>query len=69
MNWISVTSSNLSAVAYDDQDNSLYIEFKQSGIYKYPNIDKSLYLNLLNAPSKGSFHAVNIKHLPFVKLS
>jgi KTSC domain len=57
----SVSSSNLVAVGYDDSTNTLFIEFK-SGTYKYFNVPQNIYRNLLNASSKGQYHAVYIKN-------
>ncbi|WP_043982266.1 KTSC domain-containing protein [Priestia megaterium] len=57
----SVSSSNLVAVGYDDSTNTLFIEFK-NGTYKYFNVPQNVYRNLLNASSKGQYHAAFIKN-------
>lgn len=62
MNWIPVSSSNLSAVAYDDSTHTLYIEFHSSGVYAYFDVPPSVFRGLLTAPSHGSYHAAHIKH-------
>ncbi|TYS57908.1 KTSC domain-containing protein [Bacillus infantis] len=56
-----VTSSNLVAVGYDDSTSTLYIQFR-NGTYKYFNVPHNVYRNLLNAPSKGEYHADFIKN-------
>ena len=61
MEMLSVQSSNLKSVGYDDNQNLLYIEFKHGGKYKYLNVDKSVYDKLLVADSKGKFFDQNIK--------
>src|SRR5690606_22120151 len=53
MRWIPVRSSNLSAVAYDPNTRTLYIEFHSSGTYAYSNVPPSVYQGLLNASSHG----------------
>lgn len=55
-----VLSSNLVAVGYDDLSNILFIQFK-NGTYKYFDVPKNVYKNLLNASSKGEYHAAYIK--------
>ncbi|WP_409297738.1 KTSC domain-containing protein [Peribacillus sp. SCS-26] len=55
-----VQSSNLVAVGYDDVTNTLYIQFK-NGTYKYFNVPDNIYRNLMNAYSKGEYHAEYIK--------
>lgn len=55
-----VASQNLVSVGYDDSTNTLYIQFK-NGTYKYHNVPNHVYRNLMNAPSKGKYHAAFIK--------
>ncbi|MFP3512945.1 KTSC domain-containing protein [Peribacillus sp. SIMBA_075] len=55
-----VSSSNLVAVGYDDTTNTLFIQFK-NGTYKYFDVPQNIYRNLLNASSKGEYHAAYIK--------
>ena len=61
MEMINVQSSNLKAIGYDEHQNTLYVEFKHGGKYKYLNVDKSVYDKLLVADSKGKFFDQNIK--------
>jgi len=61
MEMINVQSSNLKSVGYDDNQSSLYVEFKHGGKYKYFNVDRNIYDNLLVADSKGKFFDQNIK--------
>ena len=56
--FIPVQSSNIISIGWSE--NTLYINYK-SGIYKYENVDKTLYENLLASPSKGKFMNENIK--------
>ena len=67
MNMIPVSSSNLSAVGYDG--NTLRIQFHTGGVYDYSGVPESVYNGLMNAASKGSYHAAHIKNdYPYRKL-
>ena len=56
----SVSSSNLALVGYENK--TLRIEFHSGGIYDYYNVLESVYLDLMNASSKGEYHAQFIKY-------
>lgn len=60
MNMISVTSSNLSAVGYEG--TTLYISFHSGGTYAYFDVPEHIYQGLMNANSKGTYHAAYIKN-------
>jgi len=64
MNWTSVYSSNLDAVAYDNASGTLYVRFNNGSVYAYPGASVTLYNGVLSAPSAGQYHAAYIKHLP-----
>lgn len=59
---IKVQSSNLDSVGYDEETKTLVIKFHH-GKYKYFGVPKQIFLNLLNASSKGSYHADFIKNI------
>ncbi|GAC42818.1 KTSC domain-containing protein [Paenibacillus popilliae] len=61
MNWNSVNSSNLSAVAYDAETSTLYIRFQSSGTYAYYDVPSNVYQGLMSASSHGGYHASYIK--------
>ncbi|WP_374111337.1 KTSC domain-containing protein [Weissella viridescens] len=69
MEWIPVVSSNLNAIYYDAADSTIYINFKNGTAYAYPNTSIELFNDLLSAPSKGQFHHLYIKHLPYRRIS
>lgn len=58
---ISVSSSNVNAVGYDQQTNTLFVQFNDMSIYKYFDVPQSMYKSLLNASSVGKYLAQNIK--------
>lgn len=62
MQMIPVNSSNLVAAGYNEQSQELYIEF-HSGSYVYSSVPKSVYEQLMHAPSHGEYHAAHIKNV------
>ena len=54
-----VLSSNIGKVGYDNND--LIVEYLSGATYKYKNVPKELYENLLTAESKGRFVNSEIK--------
>ena len=60
MNMIPVSSSNLSAVGYEN--HTLYISFHSGGLYSYANVPENVYNALMSAPSHGSYFASHIKN-------
>ncbi len=60
MQMISVDSSNLSSVGYEN--GNLYIQFHRGGLYCYRNVPENIYYGLLSASSKGKYHAAYIKN-------
>lgn len=59
VSYTPVSSSNVAAVGYEDSD--LYVKFNNGSEYKYSGVPSSIYEQLLNAPSVGSFLNSNIK--------
>ena len=61
MRFIEVESSNLKGVFYKGKTNELFVKFKNDSVYRYEDVPKSVYEELLNAESKGKFFAQNVK--------
>lgn len=61
MHRVHVNSSNLSSVGYDAVAATLEVAFHNGGIYQYYDVPADIHAALLNAASKGSFHARYIK--------
>jgi KTSC domain-containing protein len=55
MELINVDSSMIYAVGYDEQQQVLEVVFKRTGVYRYHNVPKEVYQQLLDADSKGSY--------------
>lgn len=72
-----VESSNLDWVAYDENNEILYIAFlpkgdnKHGSVYAYENVPKKIFDDLLNAGSHGRYFWVmirNNKNYPYTKI-
>lgn len=66
--WVKVESSNLEQIAYRDhvtlgaEKGFLYVQFRGGGhFYQYLSVPRSLYLEMLQAESKGKFLHSRIK--------
>ena len=57
-----VDSSNIERIGYDLNSNTLRVEFKSNRTYDYSNVPESVFNELRNASSVGSYHARNIKN-------
>lgn len=57
-----VDSTNLEWVSYDEEEQNLYIQFRSGGLYVYYKVPKNIFQDLLDAGSKGRYHAVKIKY-------
>ncbi len=70
MNFVSVTSSNIAAVAHDGA-STLHIRFNDGSVYRYTGVPAGVYQALLNPPggSVGKyFHAHVRDKYPTIKL-
>ena len=56
-----VNSSNLAAVGYDKDTQTLHVQFSSGGAYRYTGVPASTHQALMAAPSKGGFLAKHIK--------
>jgi len=70
LQWESVNSASgwIRSCAYDDMFGELLVEFKDGAICVY-EVDKSHFINLVNAPSAGTYlHSSGIYNLPYYTL-
>lgn len=58
-----VDSSNLESVGYDENSKVLEVEFKSGKVYRYLDVPKFKYVELVNANSKGKYFYSNIKNI------
>ncbi|SFU70091.1 KTSC domain-containing protein [Polaromonas sp. YR568] len=69
MNRDPVASSNLISVGYDDQAQTLEIEFSNGTVYQYYNVSQALFDQFMEAPSKGQFLNIYLKNsYPFSRV-
>jgi len=59
--WISVTSSNIHSIAYNEQDKILFVKFLHGGIYSYFDVPSHIFNQILVAESIGKYFSQNIK--------
>lgn len=50
-----VSSSSLRSVGYDEEDGALEIEFNHGGVYRYMDVPRDVYQELLSARSHGGY--------------
>lgn len=64
---ISVSSSNVSEIGYDEAAQELYVRFiNQNSLYKYSGVPIAEFKGLQNASSVGSYLSSNIKKGPYL---
>ena len=55
MNYVAVSSSNIAAIAYDDEGRTLGVRFTHGGEYWYHGVPGCVYQGLAGAESKGRY--------------
>lgn len=60
MDRISIRSSNIVSVGYDNVSETLEIEF-ENGVYQYSGVPKAAHSGLMGASSAGRYFYKNIK--------
>jgi hypothetical protein len=61
MDMVSVSSSNIDAVGYDDNSETLQVAFKNGSVYQYFDVPEHVFASLRDASSVGGYLASNIK--------
>ncbi|WP_321336479.1 KTSC domain-containing protein [uncultured Cohaesibacter sp.] len=56
-----VDSSNVRAVGYDDESNTLQVEFNNGSLYQYFDVPRYIFDGLIEADSPGGFLHQNVK--------
>lgn len=62
MERTSVSSSNISSIGYDPDNELLEIEFNSGDVYLYFSVPEGIFDALMKAPSHGKYFAQNIKN-------
>jgi hypothetical protein len=55
MELIKVDSSMIDALGYDEEQQILEVAFKRTGVYRYRDVPKQVYEQLMASSSKGSY--------------
>jgi len=62
MRWTALESKMLSAAAYEDSKQILYLRFRNTGdVYRYFELPAAYYQTFLSAESKGRFFRSHIR--------
>ena len=71
MRWTALESKMLSAVAYEDSKQILYLRFRNTGgVYRYFDFPAAHYQAFLSADSKGRFFRSHIRdHFRFERMA
>lgn len=56
-----VSSSNVASIGYSRHLRALEIEFTRGAVYRFLEVPKSVYLELMESSSKGHFIAENLR--------
>ncbi len=56
-----VNSSNVAAVGYEEDSQTLQVEFNSGGSYQYFDVPQPIFDGLLNAASVGGYLNDNVK--------
>ena len=62
MDRLTVQSSNVASVGYDDNAATLEVEFQNGTVYQYYGVPQNMYEQFMRAPSKGQFLNTYIKN-------
>ncbi len=64
MKRMSVISSNLKSIGYDELNQVLEIEFQDNSVYQYSRVPLTIYKKLMSSESKGSYFAKEVRKNP-----
>jgi hypothetical protein len=56
-----VSSTTIAAIGYDDDTETLEIEFVSGTVYRYRGVSQDAFEDLRDAPSKGAYFNRHIK--------
>lgn len=57
-----VASSNVSTIGYDEQTQTLEVEFVSGWVYQYYGVPQHMFEQMMQASSKGKFLNLYIKN-------
>ncbi|WFB65026.1 KTSC domain-containing protein [Sphingobacterium sp. WM] len=60
---ITVSSSNIASIGYNDENQEVYVRFLNNSLYVYRGVPAHEFQNLLEAPSQGTYLHANFKNV------
>jgi hypothetical protein len=66
--WVSVSSSYVSAIRYNKEDRTLSVKFNKGGAVLYRNIQPQTAVNMFSSSSMGKFMHQYLFSLPYEKI-
>jgi hypothetical protein len=70
MTITNITSSNIQTVEYNEDINTLVVEFKSGAKYAYSNVPKEVFDRMITASSVGGYLNENIRNrYTYIRLS
>jgi len=63
-----VTSSQVDSIGYDEESQTMHVQFHKGGLYEYSDVTPEIHNQLLNASSIGSQLKSIVAGLPYHKL-
>lgn len=60
MELITVNSEMVHALGYDDEEQELEVIFTSGGIYRYSNVPRSVFDDMMKSPSIGQYMHTHI---------
>ena len=69
MDALAVSSTNVRAIGYDSQTETLEVEFVNGRVYQYYGVPDQIHAQFMEAPSKGQFLNYYVKnHYPYSRV-
>lgn len=63
MERVSVSSSNIASVGYDESSQTLEVEFNSGSIYEYYSVPAYVFQEMTSASSVGGYFAQRVKNI------
>lgn len=60
--WVAVASSNVSAIAYEEETHTLFVEFQHSSVWKYVGVPYFVATDMYRCTSMGKFVHQRLKN-------
>jgi len=61
-NWVKVSSTNIAGIGYEEETQTLYVQFSHGGTYSYSGVPSSVFEDFKMSQSKGTFFHTHIKN-------